>query len=174
MKALIVYESMLGTTEAIARAVAERLEMSFDVTVADVRTLPAAGDTDLLIVGAPTHAFSMSRHRTRADATWHGRRKARAPEIGIREYLDCSPWLTGIHAAAFDTALRKPSLPGSAARKAYRRLDGLGCHMLTAAKSFYVTTATGPLLDGELERARRWADTVAATVLAVRRPASTM
>ena len=129
MKALVVYESISGNTEAIARAVAERLETSFDVTVADVRTLPAVGDADLLIVGAPTHAFSMSRPRPRAEANRHGTVKAGAPRIGIREYLDCSPWLTGVHAAAFDTKLRKPSLPGSAARKAYRRLHGLGCQL---------------------------------------------
>jgi len=173
MKALVVYESMFGNTEAIARAVAERLEMNFDVIVAEVNAMPTARDADLLVVGAPTHAFSLSRPRTRADAARHGTVKAGAAAVGIREYLDCSPRLTEIHAAAFDTKVKKPALPGSAARKAYRRLRRLGCHMVTDAMSFHVTDMTGPLVDGEQERARRWADLIAATVLAGRRSAPT-
>ncbi|GIF42703.1 flavodoxin family protein [Actinoplanes xinjiangensis] len=170
MKALIVYESMFGNTEAIAHVVAERLKASFDVTLADVRVMPPVGDADLLIVGAPTHAFSMSRPRTRADAIRHGTTVgAGVPGIGIREYLDYTPWLTGMYAAAFDTRMRKPLLPGSAACKAYRRLHALGCHMVAPPKSFHVVGITEPLIDGEPDQARRWADAITATVLTARR-----
>lgn len=172
MKALIVYESMFGNTGEIARAVAEGLEAGgCDVTVADVHTMPAIGDNDLLVVGAPTHAFSLSRPRTRADAARQGTVKAGAAEVGLREYLDCSPWLDGVHAAAFDTKVKKPSLPGSAARKAYRRLRGLGCHMVAPAESFHVLGTTGPLADGEPDRARRWAGSLAAGMASAQSPA---
>jgi flavodoxin len=41
MKALIVYESMFGNTEQIARAVAEGLAESVDVQVAEVADAPS-------------------------------------------------------------------------------------------------------------------------------------
>ena len=70
MKALIVYESMFGNTEQIARAVAAGLEESVDVQVAEVTAAPTEPDPDvaLIVAGGPTHAFSMSRANTRADA----------------------------------------------------------------------------------------------------------
>jgi hypothetical protein len=165
MKALVAYESIFGNTGAIARAVAEGLEAGFDVTVADVRTLPPIGDIDLLVIGAPTHAFSTSRPRTRAHATRKATIKARAFGFGVREYLDYAPWLPGVHAAAFDTKMKTAALPGSAAHKAYRRLRGLGCHMVASAESFQVTAMTGPLAGGEEDRARRWAGTLAASIV---------
>jgi hypothetical protein len=164
MKAFVVYESIHGNTEAIARAVAEGLAIGFEVTVADARTMPAVGDTDLLVVGAPAHAFSVGPYRTRAVATWHGMTKVRVREVGLREYLGCSPWLLQVRAAAFGTNLDKPSLPGSAARMADRRLRALGCSMVAAAESFHLAGITGPLVDGELDRARRWAGTLADTM----------
>ncbi|MEV4280063.1 flavodoxin family protein [Actinoplanes xinjiangensis] len=163
MKALVVFESVFGNTEAIARAIAEGLEPDFDVTVADVHTMPAIGDADLIVVGAPTHAFSASRPRTR---THTATTRARAIAIGVREYLEYAPWSPGVYAAAFDVRLKMPTLPGSGARKVYRRLRGLGCHMVAPAEPFHVTRMTGPLADGERDRARQWARTLAGTVFA--------
>jgi hypothetical protein len=53
--------------------------------------------------------------------------------------------LTDLAAAAFDTRVNKPLLPGSAAHKAHRRLRRLGCRMLAPAESFHVavTRTTG-------------------------------
>src|SRR5690349_15623438 len=165
MKALVVYESMFGNTEAIARAVAGGLAGAFEVTLADVATIPSAEGMDLLIAGAPTHAFGLSRPRTRLDAKRSGTVRRRAEEIGLREYLDVSPLLTGLPAATFDTQLRAYWIPGSAARKARRRLRRLGCRMLAAPQTFRVTGTAGPLLPGERERAARWAAGVAALLV---------
>jgi hypothetical protein len=165
MKALVVYESVFGNTEAIARAVAEGMATVLDVTVADARTFPPAGDVEILVAGAPTHAFSLSRRSTRADAAkQHGARPGTV-ETGLRDYLDCLPRLTGVWAATFDTKIAKPMLPGSAARKAYRRLQNLGCRMLAGAESFHVVGTTGPLSDGERERARHWGALLAVAAL---------
>jgi len=82
----------------------------------------------------------------------------------LREYLDVSPLLTGLAAAAFDTRMNMPLVPGSAAHKAHRRLRRLGCRMLCPAESFRVTGTTGPLVDGEIERARQWAARLAVTL----------
>ena len=94
MKAFVVDESMFGNTVTIARAIAG-LEADFDVTVADVHTMPPVGDTDRLVIGAPTHAFSMSRPRIRAYATRKATIGARAFGTGVREYLEYAPWLPG-------------------------------------------------------------------------------
>jgi flavodoxin-like protein len=154
MKALIVYESMFGNTESIARAIADGLGDVLEVTVGEARTMPSAAEYDLVVVGGPTHAFGLSRPGTRQDAVKQG--SSRPADAGLREYLDVSPMLTGIAAAAFDTKINKSYVPGSAARKAQRQLRRLGCRMLAAPKSFRVIGTPGPLLDGEAERARRW------------------
>lgn len=165
MKALVVYESMFGNTETIARAIASGLGDAYDVTLADVATMPSAAGMDLLVAGGPTHAFGLSRPGTRQDAVRQGSGRPDAAKIGLREYLDVSPMLTGLAAAAFDTRIDKPFVPGSAARKAHRQLRRLGCRMLVPPASFRVTGTPGPLVAGEPERAARWAVGLAATLL---------
>ncbi|MEU8242435.1 flavodoxin family protein [Actinoplanes missouriensis] len=164
MRALVVYESMFGNTATIARAVADGLAETFQVTVAEVHSRPPATGMDLLVVGAPTHAFGLSRSATRADAARQGEVRDGAQEYGVREYLDDLSLPAGSPVAAFDTKMNKPMLTGSAARKAARKLHGLGARVLLPAQSFRVGGTTGPLIDGEPERARQWAKTVAAAM----------
>ena len=65
--ALVVVESMWGNTRAVAQAVANGLSESVTARVIDVTDAPATlGERiSLLVVGGPTHAFSMSRASTR-------------------------------------------------------------------------------------------------------------
>ncbi|PRY30618.1 flavodoxin family protein [Pseudosporangium ferrugineum] len=156
MKALIIFESMFGNTQSIAHAVAEGLGDAYDVRVADVATMPRAYGVDLVVVGGPTHAFGMSRPSTREDARRQGTVREGAVAAGLREYFDCSPVLHGLAAAAFDTKINKPLVPGSAARKAQKELRRLGCRIVLPAEHFLVTGTGGPLLEGERERARQW------------------
>ena len=91
MKALVVYESMFGNTEAVARAVAEGLSGAGQPVEVDLREVaqapsPVTGPVDLIVVGGPTHAFSLSRPSTRADAVKQGA-PTRATEQGLREWL---------------------------------------------------------------------------------------
>lgn len=158
MKALVVYESLWGNTEEIARAVAAGLEDTAEVDVVDVTTTPAVpDDVTLLVAGGPTHAFSMTRPTTRADAVSKGATHRPGP-IGLREWLDALP-ATGQQpvVATFDTRVDKVRrLPGSAARKAARVMRQRGYRVTAPALSFYVADIAGPLLDGEVERARAW------------------
>jgi flavodoxin len=165
MKALVMFESMFGNTETIARAVADGMTGQLEVTVADVRTMPRAFGMDVIVVGGPTHAFGMSRPGTRQDALRQGAGRTGVVDVGLREWLDTSPQLTGVAAAAFDTKVDKP-FTGSAARKADRRLRRLGCRILLPAESFHVGGIPGPPADGERERARRWGESVAAAAVA--------
>lgn len=69
MKSIVVYESMFGNTERVARAIAEALGRCGGVELVEVGDAAASlGSVDLLVVGGPTHAFGMSRESTRADA----------------------------------------------------------------------------------------------------------
>jgi hypothetical protein len=60
--------------------------------------------------------------------------------------------------AAFDTKISRPRLPGSAARAARNRLRRAGFPAVLPAENFYVQGTPGPLVDGELARARAWGE----------------
>src|SRR5688500_7888107 len=88
LRARVAYESMFGNTEWIARAVAEGLRLEgFDATVVDVSEAGHNDDQDLLVVGAPTHAFSLSRPTTRRDAVKQGA-PPEAATAGLREWIE--------------------------------------------------------------------------------------
>lgn len=159
MHALVVYESMYGNTEAVARAIGEGVAATMRVDVIEVGTAPATtpDDVDLLVVGGPTHAFGLSRPTSRRDAANGSEAPIISAGAGVREWLDRLPPSTAaVRAAAFGTKTDSPRLPGSAAGGAHRRLRRLGYRLLADAENFYVGGATGPLLDGELARARDW------------------
>lgn len=161
MKALVVYESMFGNTEVIGKAIADGLSSRMSVDMIEVGAAPIVlgDDVELLLVGGPTHAFGMSRQGTRQSAAGQGQQSLASGRIGLRE------WLAGVQqgtvkvaAVAFDTRLKKPHwLVGSAARAAQKRLRRLGFRIVSPPESFYVDGTPGPLLDGEEERARQWA-----------------
>lgn len=159
MRALVVYESLWGNTEQVARAVATGLRDDMTVDVVEVGTAPPApaADVDLLVVGGPTHTFSMSRPGTRSEAATRGASNA-ATGPGIREWIAALPTAgDGLLVATFDTRVEKVRrLPGSAARKASRLLRRLGYAQVLDPESFYVADVEGPLLDGETDRARAW------------------
>ncbi|NUR08233.1 MAG: flavodoxin [Nocardioidaceae bacterium] len=161
MRALVVYESMWGNTRAVAEAVGATLAGRMEVRVADVGEVPAGevAEYDLVVAGAPTHAFSLSRASTRQAALEQG-----APEssstYGLREWIAALPAPTDTRVACFDTRVeRVRNLPGSAARKAARLLRRAGWDVV-ARQSFYVSDTAGPLLPAEVDRASAWAGTL--------------
>lgn len=165
MKALVVYESLFGNTEQVARAVAEGVGRRMPVEVVEVGAAPAPVTdlVDLLVVGGPTHAFSMTRPNTRADAVRQGATKGSA--TGIREWMD--HLADGPHSetvATFDTRVDKVRhLPGSAAKAAAKGMRKHGYRDVAKPESFYVDDVAGPLLEGELDRARSWGEALAAS-----------
>ena len=166
MRAMVVYETMWGNTGQVAQAIAEGIRETCPVDVLDVGDAPAqpGGDVSLIVAGGPTHAFSMSKSATRAEA--HRRGATHGSEaVGIREWLDALP--TGRHTqavATFDTRVGSVRhLPGSAAKKAGRVAGRHGYERADHAHSFFVADTDGPLLDGELERAIQWGRLLATT-----------
>ena len=184
MHALVVFESMFGNTEVIARAIAEGLAGDADdavgatVAVVEVGAVPTKipAGVDLVVVGGPTHAHGMSKPESRADSARRAGDRLVSRGNGIREWLEA---LRGgsatVAAAAFDTRIKGPGLIwGSAAKGADKRLRSLRFRVLAGPESFLVEGPTGPLfdrlVDGESERARRWGETLA-VALRAQRPA---
>jgi hypothetical protein len=158
--ALVIYESMFGNTERVARAIADGLEAAgYTVICLDVGApLPVSLDLDLLVLGAPTHAFSLSRPTTRADAVKQGAPAARGA-FGLREWLsDIEPERLGNPAVAvFDTRVGKVRrLPAAAGRTTRRIARRRGFEVASPVEPFLVADTPGPLLPGEVERAKRW------------------
>ncbi len=165
-RALVVYESMFGNSEQVARAVAAGLGEVLPVRQVEVTHAPSdLGGYAVVVVGGPTHAFSMSRTTTRRDAREQGATHGSVGQ-GLREWLaalpaqERHPWF-----ASFDTRVTKVRrLPGSAARSAARSARRHGLREVVAPESFFVEDVDGPLADGELERARAWGRAVAGAV----------
>jgi hypothetical protein len=99
----------------------------------------------------------MSRPDTRLEAVARGASNT-APGPGIREWIAALPSASsGLIVATFDTRVEKVRrLPGSAASKAGKLLNHLGYVQVLDPESFYVAAVPGPLLDGEIDRARVW------------------
>ena len=154
MDAVVVYESAWGNTRAVAQAVGEGLGERLRTELIDVSFAPPAHelDVEILVVGGPTHAMGMSRPSTREDAAARG---GQALRQGLREWLSSSGPLR-LRVATFDTHVRRPNLPGAASKKAAKQLRRLGAELMAAPESFWVERVEGPLLPGELERARAW------------------
>jgi hypothetical protein len=165
MKAHVVYESMYGNTRHIAEAIADGLRVSIPTDVALARDDSGGDldDVDLVVVGAPTHAWGLSGQRSREaavlDATKHPDHLFDCAPCapGVREWLHEVKQPGTCRGVAFETRLAKPKLfTGSAARAIQRGLHRAGFETFAKAHSFSVTGMAGPLAPGEIERAQRW------------------
>jgi hypothetical protein len=167
VNALVVYESMFGNTQKVAEAVAEGLSTGMQVDMQEVGAAPdKIGDqVSLLVVGAPTHALSLSRENTRRQAAEQANGSLVSKGRGVRE------WIGGLKKpnkklaiASFDTRMAMPSwlrIAPTAGPSIEKRLRKLGLRVATPSESFVVADTTGPLESGELERAREWGRSLA-------------
>lgn len=141
MQTLLVYDSVYGNTEIVARAIG-------DVLPGEVRLLRVeqvkADDlaVDLLIIGSPTHGALPTEAA-----------QALVEKIG-------SPSCQGAQAATFDTRLTWGFLRryGFAADRLADTLKKRGWTLVGTPGGFYVRgLKKGPLKKGEVERAGAWA-----------------
>ena len=108
---------------------------------------------DLLVVGAPTHAWALPRRRS-----WVPQATEPRPTRPLREWLAELPDGEGRPAAAFATRLGSPRvLTGSSAPGIDRRLRKRGWFRIAHCASFLVTATEGPLAPDQLMAARCWA-----------------
>jgi flavodoxin len=156
MRAVVVYDSVFGNTEKIAQAIGQGLGDHEELEthrVGDVKP-EQVGRPDLLVVGSPTRGFRATP--------------------AIRDLLKDLPrdGLKGVKVAAFDTRFPESQIQenrilaffvrlfGYAAEPIANGLEKKGGELVLPAEGFYVSDVEGPLLDGELERAKQWAQQI--------------
>jgi flavodoxin I len=153
MKALVVYDSIFGNTEKMARAIASGLETGAEVTVKKIGEVsrPDFFEADLVVVGSPTRGFR--------------------PTKTISDFMQVLPdrLLLGKKVAAFDTRIGESEInAGPFFLKYLIRIFGYAAKPLASSllkagglqpvqpEGFLVYGTEGPLYDGELERATDW------------------
>lgn len=154
MKILVVYDSVFGNTEQIARAIGAALAGEGEVLVQRVTTVTSAHlvGVNLLIVGSPTRGFAATPDLN----AWLANLPAGA--------------LTGVRAVAFDTRIDASTIGfflfrwlvarNYADKKIQKVLLQKGATAAAPSEGFIVLDREGPLKDGELERASAWAKTL--------------
>jgi len=152
MKVRVVYDSVFGNTEQVARAMGETLGPQGDVEtvrIGDVEPEELTG-LDVLIVGSPTRAFRPTGATTKLIQA--------IPRDG----------LAGVKVAAFDTRISPADVDsrvlrvmvklfGYAADPIAKRLEKKGGELAVAPEGFFVKDTEGPLKEGEVGRAAEWA-----------------
>ena len=132
-RALVVYYSKFGNTEKIAKALAAGLQSGgIDTDTAKVSDVKydELEEIDLLCVGTPVHAWSISK-----------------PAKEFLERLKGLEGLSGKKAFAFDTKF-KSRMAGSAGGKVEKKLKSLGFTIAKSAESAIVLGQEGPLEEG--------------------------
>lgn len=144
MNTTIVYFSKFGHTQQVAETMGRALESANgQVRLVSAEELVVAdlAAADLVVTGSPTHNMNL-------------------PE-SVRPVLDRLPkrCLRGKQIAAFDTSYKMNWLLArfTAAPRLSKKMRKLGGKQATRPESFYVAGREGPLFDGELERAEKWA-----------------
>lgn len=164
MEAIVVYESLWGNTEQVARAIAEgigadaRALSTTQVAPADV------ADADLIVAGAPLLGFSLPTQAMRDGIRTNPGTAPRPPDLSaplMRSWLESVPNGSGC-CAGFETRIWWS--PGSAAKQIASALQGRGYRPIAEPGRFVVTGKFGPLKDGELDRARAWGAGLASAI----------
>ena len=147
MNALVIYYSQFGNTRQVAEAIAGVLKKEGPARALSAEQLAAADleGIDLVVMGTPTYKMNL-------------------PEA-VRPLFENLPRrvLRGVSTAAFDTSYEMSGFLArlTAARRIDAKLRKLGGKRLVPAETFHVEHHhEGPLLEGEIERARRWAGTI--------------
>ena len=145
MKALVVYDSTWGNTEKIATAIAAGIgggTRAIRVGSADVKEYE---EIDLLVLGSPVLG---------------GR-----PTESMQKHIKSIPQAVAkkLSVATFDTRLSMmfAKLFGYAAVRMANELKGAGSNLKSTPQGFIVKGRSGPLVEGELERATKWGEELA-------------
>lgn len=138
MRILVVYDSVHGNTEKIAREIGSAMGDDAKVVRVGEAGQAMSETPDFLVVGSPTHGGRAT------------------PEL--QALLDRTP-LQGVKVALFDTRLdgRMIRMFGYAAPRMAEALRAKGANVVGTPEGFIVVKTKGPLKDGELERAQVWA-----------------
>lgn len=170
MAGVVVFESMFGCTRAVAAAISEGMTAAGLETVAlDVNDALAqdavVARARILVVGAPTHMRGLSTPRSRAIARSRGGGEG---ELGIHEWLEGLPGLSGRHVAVFDTRSWS-RFAGSAGSRIEKLLRRRGADIVAPTQAFGVEggeNGRATIDEAQLALARAWGGSLAAHLLA--------
>lgn len=145
MRALVVYDSTWGNTEKIATAIAAGIgggTRAIRVGSVDVKEYEGI---DLLVLGSPVQGG-------RATESMQNHIKS-IPQAVVQK----------LNVATFDTrmAMKFAKLFGNAAVRMADELKGVGSTLNSMPQGFVVKGRSGPLAEGELERATKWGEELA-------------
>lgn len=163
MKALVVYESHWGNTAAVARAIADGIGPDTKCMTTDAATPAVIAEAELVVAGAPVIGFALARDAMRDSIRRDEANAPTPPDVShpsLRSWLEGLPHTTGRASAAFETRIWWS--PRGATGDIEQRLRKAGYRTVARAHKFVVEDKYGPLRDGELERARRWGEELAA------------
>lgn len=136
MNALVLFDSNYGNTQKIAEAIAGELNAEA-VNVSDFSPSDLSG-VELIVVGSPIIGWR--------------------PAEKMGKFLDSleKGSLKGINASAFDTRMNA-WYSGNAYNKIAKKLEKAGAEIAFESKGFFVKDKEGPLVEGEIEKAKDWA-----------------
>lgn len=141
MKSLVIYDSNYGNTQKVAEVIAT--EIGGKAVSISVVSPSELAELDVLVVGTPIIGWK--------------------PTVKIQEFLSKlqDNQLAGISATSFDTRV-KLFIHGDAMGKVADTLKRAGANILVNPMPFYVAgpQAEPYLLDGELEKAKTWANEI--------------
>jgi flavodoxin I len=149
MKAYVIYDSTYGNTEKIAQAIGNGLTGEVKVQRIGEADPTELATCNLLIVGSPVHGGRAT------------------PELDAFIKQIPTTTLEGVSVAAFDTRFEAEeqgaglrilmSVIRYAAPRIAKALEKKGGILVAEPEGFIVENKEGPLKQGELERATKWA-----------------
>lgn len=146
MKSLVIYDSLYGNTEKIARAIAKSISTKA-IRFSEIKP-SAIADLDMLVVGSPTQGGRAT--------------------VALNQFINDLPSqsLKNVKIAVFDTRLLEKNLNfalrllvrtiGYAAPKMAESLKSKGGELYVPPEGFIVEGKAGPLAGGEIDRAAAW------------------
>ncbi len=152
MHTLVIYDSLFGNTEKLAHSIASGIGKNVPVMKVNEVNPESLQNLDLLVIGSPTHGGWPSE-------------KTKSFINSLSEGV-----LHELRTATFDTSI---SVEGqSKVTKFFVKMFGYAAGRLTAmskkkgasivaSESFYVSGKEGPLVEGEISRAKKWAASIA-------------
>jgi flavodoxin len=150
MNTLVVYFSKFGNTQMLAETIGDALSSAGNLRVISSEQLEVADfhGVDLVIMGSPTHKMNL-------------------PEsvCPLFEQLP-KKILKGKLFTTFDTSYKMSWWLNqfTAGKRLAQKLRKLGGKRILPPEIFLVTGREGPLYEGELERAKDWANSILAEV----------
>ena len=159
MKILIIYDSVFGNTEIIAKAIANSFDAGDSVECKRIKEIlpDQLLNLDLLIVGSPTRQFRATPNIT---SFLSGLGNKSIQGINIAGF-DTRISLNVIKSKVFRFVVNKG---GYAAKIITTKLIAKGGVAIAPPEGFFVSGEEGPLEKGEDERAAQWAKTISSKI----------